>query len=290
MPTAAVDATPTGTAPPPQDQALAQAEARARAQAERESRQRAMQARERAEQEALQARALAQRRAWAEPAAEGSPAPHGSATRGASAADGNPAVAATDGNAESPGGDVLPSEIDEADALLARLRWGNVAFNAPRTINIKDTIKVRALVSPDASAGTMKLQIDAPGEQVVESVQISKVMEARLAGVGFRIVPLSQAQQVVGSGITTWEWEVTPEKEGRHRLNLSLDAFVRMDGQHRARTRTFNRDIDVEVTVSQRIGGWLDQHGKWAWSTLLVPLWAWWNSKRKKAKPASETA
>lgn len=309
MPTTAVGAEPTGAAPPPppppppptQDEALAQAEAHVRAAAEREQRQREMQAREAAErqareshQEALQARTMAEREALAERAMEGSPAPRTAATRGAAAAGSSspamPLTAGTDTSDESSNGDQLASEIDEADALLARLRWGHVAFNAPQTINIKDTIKVRALVSPDESANAMKVQIDAPGEQVVESVQVSKFMEARLTGVGFTIVPISQAQQVVGSGITTWEWEVTPEKEGRHRLNLSLDAFVRMDGQNVARTRTFNRDIDVDVTVSQRIGGWVDQHGKWAWSTLLVPLWAWWNNKRKKAKPGSETA
>jgi hypothetical protein len=94
----------------------------------------------------------------------------------------------------------------------------------------------------------------------------------------------------VGSGITTWEWEVTPEEEGRHRLTLSLDAFVRMDGQSVAKTlRTFDHPIDVQVTATQRIGGWAKEHGKWAWSTLLVPLWAWW-SKRKKAKTESPAA
>ncbi|GAB3092924.1 hypothetical protein [Lysobacter terrae] len=212
-------------------------------------------------------------------------------TRGESAqADSGASVTASDGNASSASAQAeesFPDETNEVDALLARLRVGNIAFNAPQTINISDTVRVRALVSPDESTATLQAQIGAPGEKVVAPLKISKLMEARLSGEGFHIVPISSARQAVGSGITTWEWEVTPEQEGHHRLTLSLDAFVRMDGQSVAKTlRTFDHPIDVQVTATQRIGGWATEHGKWAWSTLLVPLWAWW-TKRKKAKPES---
>lgn len=284
LPAAAVgsEPIPTGAAPPPPplppgNEALAFAEAQARAATEREQRQRE------------QAREFAGRQA-AERAAEAIAHSPGTAMASGAAASGSRAIPdAAAASGTSPIGDALPPETDEVDALFARLRDGNVAFNAPQSVNIRDTIKVRALVSPDEAAETMKAQIDAPGMAMVRPVKVSKFMEARLTGEGFRIVPISQAQQAVGSGITAWEWEVTPQKEGLHRLTLSLDAFVRMDGERVARTRTFEHPIDVEVTMSQRIGGWVDQHGKWAWSALLVPLWAWWG-RRRKAKPTPETA
>lgn len=191
-------------------------------------------------------------------------------------------------DAEAAAGDV-PSETDEVDVLLERLRVGNIAFNAPKTVNIEQTVRVRALVSPDEGVATLQARLgdDAPGEQVVAEVKVSKVMEARLTGEGFAIVPITQARQAVGSGVTTWEWDVTPQEEGRHRLTLSLDAFVRVDGESVAKTlRTFNHSIDVEVSTGQRIGGWVEEHGKWAWSTLLVPLFAWW-TKKKKGKTES---
>lgn len=203
---------------------------------------------------------------------------------GTEAAGGNIAAGAT----PTAGDDLAPpSGTDEVDALLARLRVGNIAFNAPRSINIRDTVRVRALVSPDQAAAVLKAQVDAPGEQVVAPLQVSKLMEARLAGEGFRIEPITSARQAVGSGVTTWEWDVTPEAEGRHRLTLTVDAFVRMDGESVPKTlRTFDHPIEVQVTATQRIGGWLEEHGKWAWSTLLVPLWAWWKSRRKKPAAA----
>lgn len=240
------------------------AEAQARAMAERQAQQAAM--------SALEQRADSPR-----------PASHRSEVQTAS-------TDSYEASTPTQTADALAEETGEVDALLARLRVGNIAFNAPQTINISETIRVRALVSPDESTATLQAQIDAPGEKVVAPLKISKLMEARLSGEGFRIVPISSARQAVGSGITTWEWEVTPEEEGRHRLTLSLDAFVRMDGQSVAKTlRTFDHPIDVQVTATQRIGGWAKEHGKWAWSTLLVPLWAWW-SKRKKAKTESPAA
>jgi hypothetical protein len=262
------------------------AEARARALAAHEQAERS--ARERVADAEMRARAMAEPAAMARAATATAPSANTPAHDEARA--GRTAAAATD-IATDPTPEqaavALPAETDEVDALLDRLRVGNIAFNAPQTINISETIRVRALVSPDAAAATLQAQVAAPGEQVVAPLKISKLMEARLTGDGFRIVPITAAQQAVGSGVTTWEWEVTPETAGRHRLTLTVDAFVRMDGQSVAKTlRTFDHPIEVQVTAGQRIGGWLEEHGKWAWSTLLVPLWAWW-SRRRKAKPDS---
>lgn len=272
--------------PPPGDEALA---AEARMAAEREHRERelaARQARSSMQGEA-EARAMAEREAQAARAAIADPrtpvaATHGEpVTRQAPTASTVPDIRGA--ALEPQPGDAPPAETDEVDALLERLRVGNIAFNAPRTINIEETVRVRALVSPDETAATLESRIDAPGDRIVAPLQTSKLMEARLTGEGFRIVAVSSARQAVGSGITTWEWEVTPEKAGRRRLTLTVDAFVRMDGQSVPRTlRTFDHPIDVEVTATQRIGGWLEEHGKWAWSALLVPLWAWWSRRRKQ--------
>jgi len=175
------------------------------------------------------------------------------------------------------------------DQVLSQLTLGDVAFNSPTVINIEETVSIRVALSPNQGRAAVSERITEPGTVMAESLQISNMMEARLTGEGFKIVAVTAERQAVSSGITEWIWDITPVAEGKQQLTLTMDALITVNGALVPKTlRTFRKPIEVEVTTVQRAGALLGEHGKWAWSTLLLPLWAWL-SRRKKAKKASVT-
>ncbi|KFL37324.1 hypothetical protein [Arenimonas donghaensis] len=189
----------------------------------------------------------------------------------------------------TPPGDAPSDAVRAVDQALAQLDLGHVAFNAPDRVNVADSVTVVLALSPDRAREEVAERITGPGEHVVQSVQVSNLMEARLTGEGFRIVAVTPARQAVGTGITEWAWDITPEAEGRRTLTLALDALIKVDGETVPRSlRTFRHPIDIEVTTGQRLGSWIREHGKWAWGALLLPLLGWWSKRRRADKPKSE--
>jgi len=185
--------------------------------------------------------------------------------------------------------DATSDAVRAVDQALAQLDLGHVAFNAPDRVNVADTVTVVLALSPDRSREEVAERITGPGQHVVQSVQVSNLMEARLTGEGFRIVAVTPARQAVGTGISEWAWDITPEAEGRRTLTLALDALIKVDGETVPRSlRTFRHPIDIEVTTGQRLGAWIRDHGKWAWGALLLPLLGWWHKRRSADKPKPE--
>ncbi|NDK40199.1 hypothetical protein DT603_15275 [Pseudoxanthomonas gei] len=215
------------------------------------------------------------------------------------AVDGVIAGSASDAAARPDQGTDTETETSTAtqivDAILSQLKLGNVAFNAPTTINIEDTVSIHVTLSPSETAAVLEARVEGPGEKVSLPLQVSNNMEARLSGEGFRIVPVTSERQAVSSGVTDWIWDVTPLNAGRHTLTLTIDALIDVNGETVPRTlRTFRKPIQVEVTTTQRVSGLLSEHGKWLWTTLLVPIFGWMARKRSArnksaAPPANET-
>ena len=193
----------------------------------------------------------------------------------------SPSVAAAPAQpeTEAPPPDTSTTAVDQ---ILSQLVLGDVAFNAPEKINIEDTVSIRVALSPDQGAAAVSARIEEPGKRIAETLQVSNLMQARLTGEGFKIVAVTPEKQAVSSGITEWLWDVTPLEEGKHQLTLSMDALITVNGEVVPKTlRTYRKPIDVDVTTAQAAGNLLSEHGKWAWSTLLLPLFAWFAKKRK---------
>jgi hypothetical protein len=175
------------------------------------------------------------------------------------------------------------------DRLLAQLQPGHVAFNAPQAINVEDTVLVQLVVRPGASRAELRERIEGPGRVLDEAVQVANTMQARLTGEGFRITAQTPERQLVSSGVTEWAWEITPTAPGRHTLTLALDALVPLDGSVVPRTlRTFRKPIEVDVTAGQRVASFVEENGKWVWTTLLVPVFGWVAKRRKDRKAAAK--
>lgn len=189
-------------------------------------------------------------------------------------------------------GETATTSTETVDEVLSQLVLGNVAFNSPEKINIEDTVSIKVVLSPNEAEAVLLDRIDEPGSKVSESLQVSNLMEARLSGEGFKIVAVTKERQAVSSGVTEWIWDVTPLSEGKRQLTLTIDALITINGEVVPKTlRTFRKPIEVEITKTQKVSGMLNEHGKWLWSTLLVPIFGWALKKRKdKAQKRDEAA
>lgn len=186
------------------------------------------------------------------------------------------------------------SGADLIDQLLERLEFGNIAFNAPGSVNLHETAVIELKLSMAKPMEELKRTIEAQGVKEGARIRVSERMEARLSGPNFVITTvMPEIQAVSRRELTEWKWEVKPKTEGRHRLHLTLSALLTVNGVSTPRVvRTFDRMIEVDVTLPQRIGAFVEKNWQWLWAAAAAPLvtWLWKRGKSAKqnAKPKSK--
>ncbi len=198
----------------------------------------------------------------------------------------------TRGRHEELPGHVAPGShaASDVDRLLKQMDFGALAFNAPDELNIEDSCEIQLLLSLSETVEALKRDIVAVGRKMGATVRVTDKMEAHLVGDMFQITPITpEIQAVSRAQRTEWRWEVRPKQRGRHRLHLTLNAFVEVDGSSTPHTvRTFSKLIEVDVTPAQSVRRFVETNWQWVWAAILVPLggWAWKARKRKRAEKA----
>lgn len=174
------------------------------------------------------------------------------------------------------------------DDLLASMDSAAIAFNAPTSLTIDETRQVQLLLGVGETVEELESALREEGERLGGEIQASRLMEARLTGRGFEILAITPEVQAVSKlQRTEWKWDVRAREGGPQALHLTLTALLEVDGQRTQRAlRTFDRTIDVEVTLGQRLGGFLQGNWQWLWAAVLVPL-AGWLWRRRRTSPAS---
>ena len=187
----------------------------------------------------------------------------------------------------------LPEDrLSAVDRILEQLKFGNIVFNAPKTMNFRDTAVIQLVLGLKAPIDELKRMIEATGEKEGAHIRVSDRMEARLSGPNFAITAITpEIQAVSQSDITEWKWEVKPSSDGRHYLHLTLSAILSVEGASTPRViRTFDKVIEVEVAWHQRVGYLLEKNWQWMWAAILVPVAGWlWKKNKKSKSEVSET-
>lgn len=176
------------------------------------------------------------------------------------------------------------------DEILDKLELGNIVFNSPPIINLNETRTIQLFLGVKATIEELKQMIEAEGNKKGASIKVANRMEARLSGTNFAITAVTPEVQVVSrNDVTEWKWEVKPVREGRHHLHLTLSVLLNVDGETTSKAiRTFDNEIEVEVTLVQQVGSFIENHVEFLW-IALVPLFVWisvwirsiWNNRRK---------
>lgn len=178
------------------------------------------------------------------------------------------------------------------DHILEKLEFGNIAFNVPKTMNLRDTALIQLVLSLGIPIDDLKQMIEAVGEKEGTRIRVSDRMEARLSGPDFAITAITPEIQAVSKNeITEWKWEVKPKIDGNHYLHLTLSAILSVEGGSTPRAiRTFDKVIEVEVAWHQRVGLLFEKNWQWLWAAILVPVFGWlWKRKKKSKSEVSET-
>ena len=85
---------------------------------------------------------------------------------------------------------------------------------------------------------------------------VGRHMRATLIGQGFKIEPLTEAEQILASeGVTSWEWNVTPLEQGPHTLTLKTVVLGKTaDGKSFELPSTIrNQTVEIKLTTWQKI-------------------------------------
>ncbi len=183
-----------------------------------------------------------------------------------------------------------PTSLHFIDEILSQLEWGNIVFNAPKAMQFKETRTIELLLSNSVSEQQLRAELEKVERIESARVRISNQMEARLSGAGFRIEAILPEKQAVGSeDIVKWKWDVTATEVGSHRLHLTLSAILTVSGRDTPFViRTYDRDINVEITLAQRFSSFFSKHWTWLWAAILVPVGGYVWKKYHKKKPNKE--
>jgi beta-lactam-binding protein with PASTA domain len=163
------------------------------------------------------------------------------------------------------------------DELLARLGRANIAFNAPKQLQLHEIAVIQLLLSVREPIEALQRDLQGPGERIGAEVRISTEMEAHLSGTGFKVEPITPERQAISEKERTeWSWQVEPTRTGVMHLQLTLSANLDVAGRSVPRTiRTFEQRIDVEVTWRERTLAFIGGNWQWLWTAILIPLFAW---------------
>jgi hypothetical protein len=188
---------------------------------------------------------------------------------------------------EGGGGNPAAPPTPRPSAIRRRLQLGNVAFNAPSSLQRGQSAEIELLVSRSVKAGTLAKKLSEPGLREAHSrVLVSNRMAADLTGAGFDIVPETNKVQPLGVlPVTTWRWQVAPTRTGTLTLHLTLSALIAVDGEaDTVALQTFQKNLHVQVSWGTRVSTFFSDNWKWLATTIVIPLFLWFMRQRRRQR------
>ena len=185
--------------------------------------------------------------------------------------------------------ETVKTELSPVDLILHTMQLGNIAFNAPTSMDLDETVRIQLLLGIKKTIEELKQNIKVEIEKKhlfgdIEAARIKVaplIMQAHLEGYSFDIKSITPDEQPISSEITTeWLWEVIPKSSGIGILSLTLNAKLPIEGNSTYRTiRTFKKEIRVEVTRLQQTENFIKDNWQWLWTAIFFPMGAWLWSK-----------
>jgi hypothetical protein len=200
-------------------------------------------------------------------------------------------------NVNSQGGRLEPDParlkeraLSAVDRVLKSMIDGNIAFIAPKEMDVGDTGRVKLTLSVQKSVDDLKDQllseVNPSNASVVEgvSVKVYDLMVADLKGADFKIEAASPKQQAISEiADTNWIWDVQPSKSGDLRMVLTLSVVVSIHNIVSPRVvKQYEKVILVKVSPVRQVVGFLSDNWQWGFGSVFIPLGVWLFRGRKK--------
>ena len=83
--------------------------------------------------------------------------------------------------------------------------------------------------------------------------------------------------------MTEWKWEIKPKSPGLHKLYLAMNAYFEVYGNSTPKSiRTFEKEINIEVTWVQRATIFFKNNWQWFWTSIFIPIFFYlWRNRKK---------
>lgn len=166
----------------------------------------------------------------------------------------------------------------------ASLESGIAAFKPPPTMVRGQVERVRFAIGSESDRATTVRAAGGDGDGGVVPVKIGRFMTATLSGANFKITPIGDPGRDLGaSSSELWEWDVEPQREGNHVLQVRVETFAESDDGERTRLSLYRSPpIAVAVVVSsrdQRLDRVRDfEEETTVWQRLVEALTGWFGA------------
>lgn len=178
--------------------------------------------------------------------------------------------------------------LEQIDTLLQDTFSGNLAYNAPQEMRLDETRNIQLLISPVLTSDELEQLITETDPVVSAAVSLTPRMKAELRSASpgsFDILALHDNPEQLLTNVepTEWNWTVTAREQGQHSLVLTVYRLVEYDNQEYWRQLSYTNNIEVKVTLGQRLMAF-----DWYWlagivlAGLLIPaVWRWLDRSKK---------
>jgi hypothetical protein len=197
---------------------------------------------------------------------------------------------------ESTAGLTVQEQLSQIDQALSNTMEASIAYNAPPTMDLEDTVTIELLLNPSESQERLGEQITVTGVPVTAMVEITPRMKAELLtqdkdALTIQPIHASSEQIISGKETTKWSWYVTAKKGGVQELTIVIYRLVKYDDQEYWReVEAYRANIDVRITFAQRIHAF-----DWKWLAGIVitligipALWRYLDNRKKKGKKSTK--
>ncbi len=162
------------------------------------------------------------------------------------------------------------------DDVMNTLVDGRVEFNPPPQMKIGESTTLEARITADLKADISK-NLVGDGKPVVAQLKVGPYMKSTLTSGAdeFRIDKLSSDEQPVGmTGYTSWAWQVTPLRSGKHKLSLLVSVVLNIPnhGQEEKSYLVYERDVTVVASPGYTLGRFMNDNWKYIFGTLTLPV------------------
>ena len=156
--------------------------------------------------------------------------------------------------------------------LAAQQALASVAFNTPEKVPYGEPSYIQFLLNPKLSPAELSKLLKERGPTANARIKFTREMEVTLTGDEFAISPISAEKQMIALDDTTeWKWSIVPNRPGKHRVHLVVNAIIRVNDVEMRRSKSFDRYIEIEVTGFQQTVIFMQDN--WQWLALgIVPL------------------
>lgn len=185
----------------------------------------------------------------------------------------SPMTSSPTGNIETP-----PPDIDTYFRKYAQ--EAQIIFKSSEKMKVGETEIVKVYISENTSENIRKIAgKDFTSCNITGTPKMNVELREKQVGT-FEIDPITNENQIVGKGLTVWEWKVTPKQSGKQTLTLIVNYVVNTSSGESVTNYipdsdivTFNvsaREIEKNIEIESNPTYFVESNWQWIIGTLIA--------------------